>query len=58
MIFGDKISHGSAESDKANRMSDIGGSAQPPQIDPFSFSALHFIRNRLMPTGEQKKGIL
>jgi hypothetical protein len=52
MIFGDKISHGSVESEKAKRISENVNSLQPPQIDPFSFSALHFIRNRLMPTGE------
>jgi hypothetical protein len=53
MIFGDKISHSSMDSDKTKRISDNGASSQPPQIDPFSFSALHFIRNRLMPTGDK-----
>ncbi|KAG5680184.1 hypothetical protein PVAND_009709 [Polypedilum vanderplanki] len=45
MIFGDKIS---IDSEKTKRINE--NTTQPPQIDPFSFSALHFIRNRLIPT--------
>lgn len=49
MIFSDKVSHlSSSDSENIKRISD--NSSQP--MDPFSFSALHFIRNRLMPTGK------
>ena len=54
MIFSDKISHSSlnnSDSENAKRISENGTAGH--QIDPFSFSALHFIRNRLMPTGEK-----
>lgn len=45
MIFGDKIS------ENAKKISENGSSSH--SIDPFPFSALHFIRNRLIPTGEK-----
>jgi len=53
MIFSDKISHSlnnNSDSENLKRINENGTAGQ--QIDPFSFSALHFIRNRLMPTGE------
>lgn len=53
MIFSDKISYSlnnNSDSENVKRINENGTAGQ--QIDPFSFSALHFIRNRLMPTGE------
>jgi hypothetical protein len=45
MIFSDKISHNNLDSENAKRSNENG-----PQLDHFPFSALHFLRNRLMPT--------
>lgn len=56
MIFSEKVNHPSltnGDSENIKRISENGSTGQ--QIEPFPFSALHFIRNRLMPTGEEIK---
>lgn len=45
MLFGEKLSDTENSSKRINSAS---------QVDPFSFSALHFLRNRLMPNGKKK----
>lgn len=46
MMFDDKMSqNGLSESENASRLE------KSSLMEPFSFSALHFLRNRLMPTG-------
>lgn len=56
MIFSDKISQSplnNSDSENSKRLSENGNS-NGQVIEPFPFSALHFIRNRLMPTGRDK----
>lgn len=43
MLFGEKIGKSDSEN-SSKRISD--------QMDQFPFSALHFLRNRLMPSGK------
>lgn len=45
MLFGEKLSDTEHSSKRITSAS---------QVDPFSFSALHFLRNRLMPNGKKK----
>lgn len=47
MYFDEKITrNGLSESDSLKRENKMSNS-----IEPFPFSALHFLRNRLLPTG-------
>lgn len=49
MIFGDKISQNNfSENESSKRIEKSSG-----HLEPFSFSALHFLRNRLLPTGNE-----
>lgn len=49
MIFDDKIHGRSSLSDSENSKR----IEKPNHLEPFSFSALHFLRNRLLPTGKE-----
>lgn len=47
MIFGDKfIQSGLSDNESSKRMEKSSN-----HLEPFSFSALHFLRNRLLPSG-------
>ena len=48
MIFEDKISRNSLSDNESSIRNDQNGN----HLDPFSFSAIHFLRNRLLPTGK------
>jgi hypothetical protein len=45
MLFGEKIASASENENSAKRIN---------EMDQFPFSALHFLRNRLMPSGKNK----
>lgn len=45
MLFGEKIGSASGSENSSIRMNE--------QMDQFPFSALHFLRNRLMPSGKK-----
>lgn len=48
MLFDDKIDRtGLSESENSKRID-----KNMNHLEPFSFSALHFLRNRLLPSGE------
>lgn len=49
MLFGEKLSDAENSSKRINSAS---------HVDPFSFSALHFLRNRLMPNGKKKSVLI
>lgn len=48
MMFDDKIRRNSLSDNESSKRSDKNSN----HLEPFSFSALHFLRNRLLPTGK------
>lgn len=47
MLFGEKVGNTNEMENSSKRLNDT-----VPPVDPFSFTALHFLRNRLMPSGK------
>jgi hypothetical protein len=49
MIFGDKIGQNNLSDNESSKKAE---KSSVQHLEPFSFSALHFLRNRLLPTGK------
>lgn len=49
MLFDDKINRTGLSESESKRID-----KNMNHLEPFSFSALHFLRNRLLPSGENK----